>query len=78
MTAYAVSKTVSQLLSRFDHREVKVFGVLALLSFGVADYFYAMWFLPVWSFFAALLSVVSDLHFSFQQAKPGGPKQRYR
>jgi hypothetical protein len=42
---------------------VQFFGVLALLSFGAAYYFYAVWFISVWCFFAALLSVVVYLQF---------------
>ena len=61
MTLYLMSTTVSPLLS--SHRAVKVFGGLALLSFGAAYYFYAIWFISVWCLFAALLSVVVCLHF---------------
>ena len=61
MTLYLLSTTVSLLLS--SHRTVKFFGLLALLSFGAAYYFYAIWFISVWCFFAALLSVVVYLHF---------------
>ena len=62
MTMYLVSTTVSPLLSTL--RGVKVFGALALLSFGAAYYFYATWFISVWCFFAALLSTVIYLHFA--------------
>ena len=61
MTLYLVSTTVSPLLSTL--RGVKVFGALALLSFGAAYYFYATWFISVWCFFAALLSTVIYIHF---------------
>lgn len=61
MTLYLLSTTVSPLLS--THRTVKVFGVLALLSFAAAYYFYVIWFISVWCFFAALLSMVVYLHF---------------
>ena len=61
MTLYLLSTTVSLLLS--SHRAVKFFGLLSLLSFGAAYYFYAIWFISVWCFFAALLSVVVYLHF---------------
>ena len=64
MTLYLLSTTVSPLLS--THRMVKVFGVLALLSFGGAYFFYATWFISVWCFFAALLSAVIYLHFVLQ------------
>ena len=61
MALYLTSITISLLLS--SHRAVKVFGVFALLSFIAAYYFYAKWFISVWCFFAALLSVVVYLHF---------------
>jgi hypothetical protein len=61
MTLYLLSTTVSLSLS--THRTVKLFGALSLLSFGAAYYFYATWFISVWCFFAALLSVVVCLHF---------------
>ena len=61
MTLYLLASTVSPMLS--SHAMVRVFGVLALLSFGAAYYFYAIWFISVWCFFAALLSAVIGLHF---------------
>ena len=61
MTLYLVSTALSPLLS--THRLVKLFGVLALLSFGAAYAFYATWFISVWCFLAALLSAVIYLHF---------------
>lgn len=61
MTLYLLSTAVSLLLS--TQRTVKLFGALSLLSFGAAYYFYAIWFISVWCFFAALLSVVVYLHF---------------
>ncbi len=64
MTLYLISTTVSPLLSTL--RGVKVFGALALLSFGAAYYFYAAWFISVWCFFAALLSTVIYFHFAWQ------------
>ncbi|MBT9491934.1 MAG: hypothetical protein IV107_06215 [Paucibacter sp.] len=67
MTLYLLSTTVSPLLS--THRMVRVFGALALLSFGGAYYFYAMWFISVWCFFAALLSIVIYLHFAARPAR---------
>ena len=73
MALYLVSTTVSPLLS--THRGVKLFGALALLSFGAAYAFYATWFISVWCFFAALLSVVIYLHFALRQAPRGGWQQ---
>ncbi len=66
MMLYLVSTTVSPLLSTL--RGVRAFGALALLSFGAAYYFYATWFISVWCFFAALLSVVIYFHFTLPQA----------
>ena len=66
MTLYLLATTVSPLVS--VHRMVKVFGALALLSFGAAYYFYATWFISVWCFFAALLSAMVYLHFASRTA----------
>jgi hypothetical protein len=65
MTLYLLATTVSPLLS--THGVVKVFGALALLSFGAAYYFYTTWFISVWCFFAALLSAVVYLHFAIRE-----------
>ena len=73
MTLYLVSTTVSPLLSTL--RGVKVFGALALLSFGAAYYFYATWFISVWCFFAALLSTVIYIHFAWRPTEHGGSQQ---
>ena len=71
MTLYLMAITFSLLLS--THRAVQVFGVLALLSFAAAYYFYATWFISVWCFFAALLSAVVYLHF--YRAGPNTPRR---
>ena len=73
MTVYLVSTTLSPLLSTL--RGVKVFGALALLSFGAAYYFYATWFISVWCFFAALLSTVVYIHFAWRPTERGGSQQ---
>lgn len=64
MTLYLLSTALSPVLS--THRMVKLFGVLALLSFGAAYAFFATWFISVWCFFAALLSAVVYLHFALR------------
>ncbi len=66
MTLYLLLTTLSLFLS--THRTVKVFGVLALLSFAAAYLFYTTWFISVWCFFAALLSTVVYLHFALRRA----------
>ncbi len=72
MTLYLMSTTVSPILS--THRTVKMFGVLALLSFAAAYFFYATWFISVWCFFAAILSVTVYLHFAMGRAERSGPR----
>lgn len=72
MTLYLLSTTTSPLLS--THRLVKLFGVLALSSFGGAYFFYATWFISVWCFFAALLSVVIYLQFVGRWTGRSGPR----
>lgn len=72
MTLYLLVTTVSPILS--THPMVKVFGVLALFSFAAAYYFYAIWFISVWCFFAALLSAVVYLHFVARRDERSGPR----
>ena len=74
MTLYLMSITFSLFLS--THRTVRVFGVLALLSFAAAYFFYATWFISVWCFFAAVLSAVVYLHFVLRRAGRSGPAAR--
>lgn len=68
MFAYLLSTTITPVLSAY--RVVKLFGILAFLSFASAYYFYATWFISVWCFFAALLSTVILAHF-YWRAKTG-------
>jgi hypothetical protein len=72
MTLYLMSTTLSLFLSTY--RTVKVFGVLALLSFAAAYSFYTTWFISIWCFFAALLSVLVYLHFVLRRAERGEPR----
>ena len=74
MTLYLLSTTFSPILS--THRMVKVFGVLALLSFAAAYFFYAIWFISVWCFFAALLSAIVYLHFVVCRVERSGATTR--
>ncbi len=73
MTLYLLATTVSPLLS--THGAVKVFGALALLSFGATYYFYTTWFISVWCFFAAVLSSTILLHFAMSHAVSSGSPQ---
>jgi len=67
MAGYLFATTVSPLLS--SEGSVKFFGALALASFVLAYLIFARWFISVWCFFAAILSVVVALKF-FGQKRP--------
>ena len=62
MGLYLLGTCISSLLS--SHRSVRWFGAASFLSFVAAYAFYATWFISVWCFFAAILSVIVLLHFS--------------
>lgn len=68
MTLYLMATTFSLMLS--THGALWAFGVLALLSFGVAYAAYATWFISVWCYFAALLGCVVLLHFRVRSVLP--------
>ena len=70
MTLYVLGTCVSPMVS--SHAMVRLFGAAALVSFVAAYLFYATWFISVWCFFAALLSVIVLLHFR------GNPAARTR
>ena len=53
---YVLATSISPLCS--SHRGVKLFGMLALLSFAASYGFFETWLISVWCFFAALLSGV--------------------
>lgn len=72
MTLYLLSTTVSPMLS--THRMVNVFGVLALLSFAAAYFYYATWFISVWCFFAAILSVTVFFHLVWCRDERSAPR----
>lgn len=61
MGLYLLGTCVSSLFS--SHRSVRWFGLASFLSFVAAYAFYATWFISVWCFFAAALSVLVLLHF---------------
>lgn len=67
MTLYLTATTGSMLLS--SRRVMKLFGALALAGALVAWWFYARWFISVWCFFAAVLSLVIWLHFAARNAQ---------
>lgn len=62
MAGYLAGTGISMLFS--SYRLVRVFGIAALLSFLAAYAVYAKWFISVWCFFAAVLSMIVLLHFT--------------
>lgn len=56
ITLYLAATTMSMIVS--SHRSVQIFGAAVLLSAALAYLMYARWFISVWCFFAALLSVL--------------------
>ncbi|MDO8207956.1 MAG: hypothetical protein Q7T38_09100 [Gallionella sp.] len=72
---YIVATCVSGFFS--SHKMVNIFGVLALLLFIVAYWFYTVAFFSVWCFFSAILSAIIYLHFkSGNQRAPDLMAQR--
>jgi hypothetical protein len=61
MTLYLLGTCISPLFS--SHKMVQAFGVAALVSFITAYVFFAMWFISVWCFLAAIMSGIVLLHF---------------
>ena len=62
MVGYLAATCISMLFS--SHKLVNVFGAAALLSFGLSYAIYRQWFISVWCFFAAALSVIVLLRFT--------------
>ncbi|MEO6361197.1 MAG: DUF6629 family protein [Sphingomicrobium sp.] len=61
LALYVLATCVSSLLS--SHRAVRWFGVATSISLGLAAALYAAWFISVWCFFAAAISVIVLLQF---------------
>ena len=66
LVLYVLATCASSLLS--SHPAVRWFGVATALSLGLAAAIYSAWFISVWCFFAAVISVIVLLHFV---QKPG-------
>ena len=60
MAGYLAGTCLSLLFS--SHRYVALFGAAALAAFGFSYLVYSRWFISVWCFFAAVLSIVVLLH----------------
>ncbi len=67
MGLYLVATCVSCFFS--SEATVRLFGVLALLLFGVAYGFFSLALFSVWCFFAAVLSSIIYVRFRFKPAR---------
>ena len=70
MLLYLAATTVSLLVTSLPM--VRLFGALALGAFVASYVAYARWFISVWCFFAALLSVVVCLHLAAARGRLPG------
>jgi hypothetical protein len=68
LTLYISATCISSLVS--SHAPVRWFGAAASLSLTAAYLFYAMWFISVWCFFAAVMSVTILLFFWRKRPRP--------
>lgn len=68
MLAYLAATTVSLMLS--SRAGVRAFGFAAFAAFVLVYAFYARWFISVWCFFAAVLSVMVTLHLRSASRPP--------
>tara|TARA_R110001606_G_C15403585_1_gene653694 strand:+ start:8452 stop:9093 length:642 start_codon:yes stop_codon:yes gene_type:complete len=67
MVLYLAATCVSAFFS--SYKMINIFGVLALLFFMIAYWFYTVAFFSVWCFFSAILSVIIYFHFSFKKTR---------
>ena len=63
---YVIVTCMSLLFS--SHRRVMLFGVATFVSEVIAYTFYTTWFISVWCFFAAVLSMIVWWHFMGRRA----------
>src|SRR5574338_60938 len=71
MTLYVLATCVSSLVSSCN--TIRWFGVATFVALLAAYAFYAFWFISVWCFFAAVLSMIVLVHFLGREpkARPG-------
>ena len=65
MGSYLAGTCLSMLLS--SHKVVNVFGIASLLLFVTAYQIYTVWFISVWCFFAAALSMIVYSYFRIRE-----------
>ena len=61
LVLYVLSTCISSLVS--SHAAVRWFGAASLVSYAFASGFYAVWFISVWCFLAAVMSATVWLYF---------------
>ena len=68
MSLYVVATCASSLVSSCS--TIRLFGLATFVALLAAYALYAYWFISVWCFFAALLSVIVLVHFRRSEPKP--------
>jgi hypothetical protein len=68
---YVAATCVSAFFS--SHRFINIFGILTLILFCAAYWFYTEAFFSVWCFFSAILSFLIYLHFKLVNARAAVP-----
>ncbi len=71
MALYLIGTCASLMVS--SHQRVVAFGMTAFFSAVIAYVFYATWFISVWCFFAAVLSVIVLWQFRGSRARLAVP-----
>ena len=72
MVLYVLGTCVSAFVSSCG--TIRWFGVATFVALVAAYAFYAFWFISVWCFFAALLSVIVVVHFPGGRSLPRSPE----
>ncbi len=75
LVLYVVATCVSAFFS--SHRFINIFGILTLILFSAAYWFYTEAFFSVWCFFSAILSFLIYLHFKLMNARAAGPAYQH-
>lgn len=68
VTLYVLATCVSSFVSSCG--TIRWFGVATFVALLAAYAFYAFWFISVWCFFAAVLSVIVLVHFRRRETRP--------
>lgn len=75
LALYVVATCVSAFFS--SHRFINIFGILTLILFIVAYWFYTAAFFSVWCFFSAILSFLIYLHVKLANARAAIPVHQH-